>query len=101
MQLTGTVLKSEPDNLEALFLRGLAHFYLDDRDMAKRHFSEVSWPPASPRAARHHSQRGWAAHQPLGLLLQVYLRDHCSGVGCPTHQILQPSRWAPGGFRAA
>ena len=46
MQLTGTVLKSEPDNLEALFLRGLAYFYLDDRDMAKRHFSEVSWPLA-------------------------------------------------------
>ena len=59
MQLTGTVLKSEPDNLEALFLRGLAYFYLDDRDMAKRHFSEVTWAPASPcdhRAACLHGQ---------------------------------------------
>ena len=59
MQLTGTVLKSEPDNLEALFLRGLAYFYLNDRDMAKRHFSEVSWPHCvrigqHACVARHH-----------------------------------------------
>lgn len=38
---TGTLLKSSPNNLEALLLRGQAYYYLNDHDLAKRHFGEI------------------------------------------------------------
>lgn len=38
---TGRLLKSDGSNLEALHLRGLAHMYLYDFDMAKKHFGEI------------------------------------------------------------
>ena len=95
VQLTGTILKSEPDNLEALFLRGLAYFHLDDRDMAKRHFSEVSWPPASLRA---HGAACWCGKAPLlqgGLPISHWYR--CCTAAAP----LRPSPLQWGGLPSA
>ncbi|KAK9811786.1 hypothetical protein WJX72_009936 [[Myrmecia] bisecta] len=39
--VTGHLLKGEPGNIEALYLRGTAYFYLNDQDLAKRHFGEA------------------------------------------------------------
>ena len=37
----GLLLKGQPDNVQALFLRGKSYFYMDDQSMAKRHFGEA------------------------------------------------------------
>lgn len=39
--MMGILLKGQPDNVQALFLRGKSYFYLDDQSMAKRHFGEA------------------------------------------------------------
>ena len=39
--MLGVLLKGQPDNVQALFLRGKSYFYLDDQSMAKRHFGEA------------------------------------------------------------
>ena len=39
--MMGSLLKGQPDNVQALFLRGKSYFYLDDQSMAKRHFGEA------------------------------------------------------------
>ncbi|GBF99265.1 dnaJ [Raphidocelis subcapitata] len=38
---TGRLLKASPGHLQALVLRGRAYFYLNDPDLAKRHFGEA------------------------------------------------------------
>lgn len=39
--VTGRLLKSSPGSLEALLLRGQAYLYLNDHELAKRHFGEA------------------------------------------------------------
>lgn len=39
--VTGRMLKSVPNQLQALLLRGRAYMYLAEHDMAKRHFGEA------------------------------------------------------------
>lgn len=39
--MMGLLLKGQPDNVQALFLRGRSYFYMDDQSMAKRHFGEA------------------------------------------------------------
>lgn len=39
--MMGILLKGQPDNVEALVLRGRSYFYMDDQSMAKRHFGEA------------------------------------------------------------
>lgn len=39
--MTGKLLKAEPGHREALVLRGDAYFYLNDVDLAKRHYGEA------------------------------------------------------------
>lgn len=39
--MMGILLKGQPDNVQALFLRGKSYFYMDDQSMAKRHFGEA------------------------------------------------------------
>lgn len=39
--MMGLLLKGQPDNVQALFLRGKSYFYMDDQSMAKRHFGEA------------------------------------------------------------
>lgn len=51
--VTGRLLKSDERQLEALVLRGKAYFYLNDHDMAKRHFGEaLKYDPDYPAARR-------------------------------------------------
>ena len=37
----GILLKGQPNNVQALYLRGKSYFYMDDQSMAKRHFGEA------------------------------------------------------------
>lgn len=39
--MMGILLKGQPDNVQALYLRGKSYFYMDDQSMAKRHFGEA------------------------------------------------------------
>ena len=39
--MMGILLKGQPNNVQALFLRGKSYFYMDDQSMAKRHFGEA------------------------------------------------------------
>ena len=39
--MMGVLLKGQPDNVQALYLRGKSYFYMDDQSMAKRHFGEA------------------------------------------------------------
>ena len=39
--MMGILLKGQPSNVQALILRGKSYFYIDDLDMAKRHFGEA------------------------------------------------------------
>ncbi len=39
--MMGILLKGQPNNVQALYLRGKSYFYMDDQSMAKRHFGEA------------------------------------------------------------
>ena len=39
--IMGILLKGQPNNVQALYLRGKSYFYMDDQSMAKRHFGEA------------------------------------------------------------
>jgi len=39
--MMGILLKGQPNNVPALYLRGKSYFYMDDQSMAKRHFGEA------------------------------------------------------------
>ncbi|DBA82696.1 TPA: hypothetical protein ACH3X1_006934 [Trebouxia sp. C0004] len=39
--MMGILLKGQPSNVQALYLRGKSYFYMDDQSMAKRHFGEA------------------------------------------------------------
>ena len=39
--MMGVLLKGQPNNVQALYLRGKSYFYMDDQSMAKRHFGEA------------------------------------------------------------
>lgn len=54
---TGRLLKAEPGNLKALLIRGQAYFYMNDNDMAKRHFGEALKYDPDYEAARKEFNR--------------------------------------------